>query len=175
MSYVIAVPELLAAAASDVAGIGSSLSAAQGLAAAPTTALVPAAEDEVSTAIAALFSGHGQAFQSLSARVGTFHAGFVKALNNAGSAYAEAEAAGASPLSALVSGAQELAVFSPVKDVIGRPLIGNGANARSPGAAGAAGGLLYGNGGDGAAGVSGVNDGAGGAGGAAGALGGNGG
>ena len=82
-----------------------------------------------------------------------------------------AEAANASPLQALLAGGQELAFFSPVKDLVGRPLFGNGANATTPGAAGAAGGLLYGNGGNGAAGVSGVNDGAGGAGGAAGAAG----
>ncbi len=42
MSYVIAAPELLAAAASDVAGIGSSLSAANAAATAPTTSVVAA-------------------------------------------------------------------------------------------------------------------------------------
>ena len=56
MSYVIAAPELLAAAAADVAGIGSSLSAAHGVAAAPTTAVMAAAQDEVSAAVASLFS-----------------------------------------------------------------------------------------------------------------------
>ena len=55
MSYVIAVPETLMAAASDVADIGSSLSQANSAATASTTALVPAAEDEVSAAIASLF------------------------------------------------------------------------------------------------------------------------
>ena len=67
MSYVIAAPEMLAAAAADVAGIGSSLSAAHAVAAAPTTAVIAAAEDEVSAAIAQLFSGHGRAYQALSA------------------------------------------------------------------------------------------------------------
>jgi len=50
MSYVIAAPEMLATAAADVAGIGSSLNAAN------------------AAAIASLFSGHGQQFQALSAR-----------------------------------------------------------------------------------------------------------
>ena len=43
MSYVIAMPDTLAAAAADVAGIGSSISAANSAAAAPTTAVVAAA------------------------------------------------------------------------------------------------------------------------------------
>ena len=47
--------ELLAAAAAEVADIGSSLVSANGVAAAPTTALVAAADDEVSVAIASLF------------------------------------------------------------------------------------------------------------------------
>ncbi|WP_414855596.1 PE family protein, partial [Mycobacterium gordonae] len=51
-----AAPELLAAAAADVAGIGSSLRAANSAAAVPTTAVLAAAGDEVSVAIASLFS-----------------------------------------------------------------------------------------------------------------------
>ncbi len=73
MSYVIAAPEMLAAAAADVAGIGSSLSAAHAVAAAPTTAVMAAAEDEVSAAIATLFSGHAQQYQALSAQAAAFH------------------------------------------------------------------------------------------------------
>ncbi len=50
----------------------------------------------------------------------------------------------------LVQGAQSLAVFSPVKDLTGRPLVGNGANA-APGTGqnGAPGGWLLGDGGAG--------------------------
>ena len=98
MSYVVAVPELVASAASDLAGIGSGLTAAHAAAAAPTTAVVAAAGDEVSAAIASLFSGHGQAFQSLSAQAAAFHSQFVQALSGAGGAYSAAEAANASPL-----------------------------------------------------------------------------
>ena len=126
MPYLIAVPDMLAAATSDVAGIGSSLSAATAAATIPTTAVVAAAEDEVSTAIASLFSSHAQQYQALSAQAAAFHAQFVRALNGAGGAYAAAEAANASPLAAVVQGAQSLAVFSPVAAATGRPLIGNG-------------------------------------------------
>lgn len=57
MSYVMAAPEMLAAAAGDVAGIGSTMTAANAAAALPTTAMVAAAGDEVSVAVASLFSG----------------------------------------------------------------------------------------------------------------------
>ena len=83
MSYVIAIPELLAAAATDVAGIESSLQAAHAAATAQTTSLVAAAEDEVSAAIASLFSGYGQQFAALGSRAAAFHAEFMHTLTNA--------------------------------------------------------------------------------------------
>jgi hypothetical protein len=67
MSFVMAVPEVLGTAATDLARIGSSLSEANAAAVAPTTGILAAAEDEVSAAIAAGFSAHGQGFQALSA------------------------------------------------------------------------------------------------------------
>lgn len=47
MSYLVVVPELVAAAATDLANIGSSISAANAAAAAPTTALVAAGGDGI--------------------------------------------------------------------------------------------------------------------------------
>ena len=95
MSYVIAAPEMLAAAAADVAGIGSSLNAATAAAAAPTTAVVAAAGDEVSAAIASLVLNDAQQYQALSAQAAAFHSEFTRALNAARGAYAAAEAASA--------------------------------------------------------------------------------
>src|SRR6516164_4792378 len=123
MSFVAAAPEIMTSAAKDLADIGSALTAANRAAVTQTTGILSAAEDEVSAAIAALFSAHGQGFQALSAQAATFHDEFVQALNSAGSAYAAAEVANASPLAALVQGAQSLAFFSPVKDLTGRPLV----------------------------------------------------
>jgi hypothetical protein len=54
MSYVIAGPEIMTSAASDLATVGSNLGAAHMVAAAPTVAVVPAAADEVSASIAAI-------------------------------------------------------------------------------------------------------------------------
>ena len=104
MSYVVAAPEFLASAASDLSGIGSSLSAGHAVAAVPTTAVVAAAGDEVSAAVASLFSGHGQAFQALGAQAAAFHDQFVQALNAGAGAYASTEADSAGPLQTLAQG-----------------------------------------------------------------------
>jgi hypothetical protein len=73
MSFVMAVPHVLSTAATDLATIGNALSAARSAVAAPTTGVLAAAEDEVSTAIAALLSAHGEGFQTLGAQVAAFH------------------------------------------------------------------------------------------------------
>jgi triacylglycerol lipase len=93
MSYVIAAPEMLAAAAADVADIGSSLSEAHTAAAAQTTRVLAAGEDEVSAAIAAVFSAHGRSYQALGAQAAAFHAQFVQAVKSSEGSYASAEAA----------------------------------------------------------------------------------
>jgi hypothetical protein len=83
MSFVVAAPDFLTSAAADLAGIGSQLSEASAAAAAPTSTLLPAAGDEVSAAIAALFAEHGQAYQGLSAQAAAFHTQFVESLTGA--------------------------------------------------------------------------------------------
>ena len=121
-----AAPEFLVSAASDLEGIRSALGAANAAAAAPTTGVLAAGADEVSAAIASLFSGHAQAYQTLSAQAATFHQQFVQALTAGANSYAGAEAANASPLQAV--GQQALnAVNEPTEALLGRPLIGNGA------------------------------------------------
>jgi hypothetical protein len=101
MSYVTAAPEIMAATATDLAGIGSELREAHMAAAAPTVALVPAAADEVSSGVAHLFSRYAEEYQALSAQAVGFHAQFVRGLNAGASAYASSEAANASWLPAL--------------------------------------------------------------------------
>ena len=113
MSLLDVTPQLLASAAADLRGIGSTLDAAHAAAAAPTTGLLAAGADEVSAAVAALFSGHGQAFQELGGQAGAFHAQFVQALSSAEGAYAAAEATNASPLQAAEQAASGIQWFSP--------------------------------------------------------------
>jgi PE family len=84
MSFVIAAPEFVTAAASDVANIGSTISAANAAAAGRTTAVIPAAADEVSAAITSLFNAHAQGFQAFSAQAAAFHDQFVQLVNAGG-------------------------------------------------------------------------------------------
>ena len=143
MSFVMAAPELMASAASDLAGIASRISEAN-VAAAATAAVLPAAGDEVSVAIASLFSGHAQAYQALTAQAATFHQQFLQALSRAGIAYAAAEAANASVVQTVQIDALS-AVNAPTEALLGRPLIGNGTNgAPGSGQNGGSGGLFSG-------------------------------
>ena len=103
MSYLIAVPEILDSAATDLASIAGTLNAANASAAAQTTGIVAAAQDEVSAAIAALFSERAQAYQAVSAQAAAFHQRFIQALTAGAGVYAGVEAANASHLGQLLA------------------------------------------------------------------------
>ena len=77
------------------------ISEANAAAAPSTTAVMTAAGDEVSAAIASLFSGSRAAVSGLSNQAAAFHTEFLRALSGAGNAYAAMEAANASPLQAV--------------------------------------------------------------------------
>lgn len=146
MSFVIAAPEYVVAAAEDLANIGSTISWANAAASAPTSAVAAAGADEVSATIAAFLGAHAQTYQALSTQAAMLHSRFVQLMDACAGRYAVAEAANASPLQTLEQ----------------RPLIGNGANATTPGGNGGDGGWLFGNGGNGAPGAGGQNGGNGG-------------
>jgi hypothetical protein len=131
MSFLLAAPQELADAASDLAGVRSTLSTANAAASAPTTGLLPAAADEVSTQIAKLFSAHAKGFQRLSAQAAAFHDQFVQALNASANTYTTAEANAAQTL--------RNAVNAPVQAVLGHPLIGSSGGS---GLLGGGGGLI---------------------------------
>jgi hypothetical protein len=159
MSFLNTVPELVSAAAGDLSNIGSNLGTANAAAAASTQGVVAAGTDEVSAAVAQLFSGHAQAYQALAAQASKFHNQFVQLLSGGGAQYASAEASNAQATAAD-------AINAPFDTIFGRPLYGNGANAPAgSGLAGQSGGILFGNGGNGASGPSGHVGGAGGMGG----------
>ncbi|BBZ39431.1 hypothetical protein MCNS_24940 [Mycobacterium conspicuum] len=129
MSLLVVLPEVVQSAAAELRDIGAELGAARVVAAAPTTGLPAAGADEVSVAVAALFTGHGRQFHTVSLQASAFHQRFVRALHSGAGAYQLTEALG------------------------GRPLIGNGADG-GPGQPGGPGGWLYGNGGAGGAGTA---------------------
>lgn len=144
MSFVIASPEALLAAATDLAAIRSTIRAANAAAAVPTTGALAPAADEVSAGIAALFGAQAQSYQAVSAQAAAFHDRFVQLLNAGGGSYASAEIANAQ---------QNLlnAVNAPTQTLLGRPLVGDGADGASGpvGQPGGDGGILWGNGGNG--------------------------
>ena len=104
MSYVIAAPEYLAAAATDLSNIGSALSDANFAALGPVSSVLPAGADEVSASIAALFGAHAQAYEAISAAAQAFHAQFVQLMSGGAEQYVLAEAANATPLQTVGSG-----------------------------------------------------------------------
>ncbi|WP_151841129.1 PE family protein [Mycobacterium tuberculosis] len=122
MSFVLIAPEFVTAAAGDLTNLGSSISAANASAASATTQVLAAGADEVSARIAALFGGFGLEYQAISAQVAAYHQRFVQALSTGAGAYASAEAAAAEQI---VLGV----INAPTQALLGRPLIGDGANA----------------------------------------------
>ena len=95
MSYVQIVPDTLTAAAADLQAIGATVSAHNAAALPLTTAVVPAAADEVSALTAAQFVVHAQMYQEISARAAAIHEAFVNMLAASAGSYAATEATNA--------------------------------------------------------------------------------
>lgn len=95
MLFVTTQPDTLAAAAGNLAGIGSALAAANTTAAIPTSGVVPAAADEVSALTAAQFAAHAQLYQAVSIQAAAIHEQFVTILAASAGSYAATEAANA--------------------------------------------------------------------------------
>ncbi|MBX9979116.1 MAG: PE family protein, partial [Mycobacterium gordonae] len=73
MSFLLAEPQGMVAAAADIEAIGATLSAASAAAATPTSSLLAAAGDEVSAAIANLFGTFGSEYQDVVTQFEAFH------------------------------------------------------------------------------------------------------
>ncbi|MCQ4365815.1 PE family protein, partial [Mycobacterium gordonae] len=154
MSFVNVLPAVLADAATDLAGIGFAVNAANQAAAVHTAAVLAAAEDEVSVAVAGLFEAHCRAYQSVGAQAAAFQGRFLGLLASGAGDYAAAEAAAAQPLQSVIG-----VINGQFVALTGRPLIGNGTNgAPGTGQSGTPGGWLVGNGGAGGSGTSSTTD-----------------
>jgi hypothetical protein len=112
MSYVIAAPEMMTSAATDLDSLGSMLSEAHTLAAARTVAVLPAAADEVSAGIAHLFSAHAQEYQALAGRAAAFEEQFAQHLIASAGSFARSEAANSALLRPLAGSASS--IFNPI-------------------------------------------------------------
>jgi hypothetical protein len=118
MSFIVAGPDALAAAATNIAGIGSTINAANTAAALPTAELMAPAADAVSAQVAEVFSSHAQVYRQLSSQMSAFHDQFVGALQATANSYAATEAGSAQSLAGAIS--------APVAKLMGQPLIGQG-------------------------------------------------
>jgi hypothetical protein len=119
MSLVNTQPAALAAAATQLEGIGNSFSAVSTAAASSTTDVVPAGTDEVSILQAGVFSTYGQLYQSVSAQAQAIQQQYVQLLNQSSSSYGETESANqASAAANALSNAGSSASASPAADPI---------------------------------------------------------
>ncbi|OBK17126.1 PE family protein [Mycobacterium asiaticum] len=140
MSFLFTQPQLLTEAATNLAGIGSSLTAANSAAALPTTSVLAAGADEVSTAMANVFGSHAQQYQQMSAQAANLHQQFVQAMHASGNAYAGAEAANAKPMAG--NGATASGIGSQAQGLLGGPSAGR-AGTSGAGLAGGSGNAGY--------------------------------
>lgn len=93
MSFVTTHPEVLAASAGTLQGIGAAVSTGSAAAAIPTTSLAPAAADEVSALTAMQFAAHGQMYQAVSAQAAAIHQMLVQTMQVSAESYGATEAA----------------------------------------------------------------------------------
>ncbi len=112
MSWVMVSPELVVAAAADLAGIGSAISSANAAAAVNTTGLLTAGADEGVDSDCGVVRCPRPGLPGGERTGGGVYAQFVQALSAGGGAYAAAEAAAVSPLLAPIN-AQFVAATGP--------------------------------------------------------------
>lgn len=136
MSFLTAVPEELAAAATQLAAIGSSLTAQNAGAAAPTTAIAPAAADQVSIMQSAIFTAYGALYQQFATEAQAMQEQFVQTLGLSSGTYASTEAsnaAAASLSSAAGSGSGGIPDFiNNISTLLGGPVASFGGQPFSP-------------------------------------------
>lgn len=91
--FVTTIPGAMESAAAGLAGIGSTVTASNAAAAAPTIGVLPpAAEEEASALLALAFSTHGQLHQVTQAVGSVVHAMFVATMGLSAGSYAASEA-----------------------------------------------------------------------------------
>jgi hypothetical protein len=135
MSFLTTIPQELLSAAAQLEGIGTSLTAHNAGAAAPTTAIAPAAADPVSILQSGIFSSYGTLYQQLAAEAQAIQQQFTSTLGLSSGTYSATEASNATaaaatdPISTLINDISTL-LGGPVTSFGGQPfsLSGNFAN-----------------------------------------------
>jgi hypothetical protein len=93
MSFVTTAPAAISAAATQLEGMGTSFATESSAAASSTTAISPAAADEVSILQSGVFSTYGQLYQTVSAQAQAIHQQFVNTLQQSSGSYQQVEGA----------------------------------------------------------------------------------
>src|ERR1700722_5122521 len=93
MSFLKAIPQELLSAATQLEGIGTSLTAQNARAAAPTTPIAPTAADPVSILQSGIFSSYGTLYQQIAAEAQAIQQQFTSTLGLSSGTYTETEAA----------------------------------------------------------------------------------
>ena len=135
MSLLKTIPQELLSAAAQLEGIGTSLTAQNAGAAAPTTAIAPAASDPVSLLQAGIFSSYGTMYQQLAAEAQAIQQQFTSTLGLSSGTYSATEASNATaaaatdPISSIINAISTF-LGGPVGSLNGNPfsLSGNFAN-----------------------------------------------
>ncbi len=111
-AYLSVQPDVLSTAATDLVDIRTAVASAHAAAAGQITSLMAVADDEVSAATAALFSGYGREYLRVVAMASELHETFERTLTTSGLAYAETEVANAA--------ATELSsIVAPMRSLLG--------------------------------------------------------
>ncbi|QUR68668.1 PPE family protein, SVP subgroup [Mycobacterium spongiae] len=132
MSFLTTVPEELQAAATQLGAIGSTMAAQNAAAAAPTSAIAPAALDEVSALQAALFTAYGTLYQEVSAEAQAMHEMFVNTLGISAGTYGATESLNSSAAATPLSGVSS--IIQGMTNAIPADINGNLANILNIGA-----------------------------------------
>ncbi|MFV0494721.1 PPE family protein, SVP subgroup [Mycobacterium sp.] len=135
MSFLTAVPEELAAAAAQLGAIGSALAAQNAGAAAPTTAIAPAAADQVSILQSGIFAAYGALYQQMAAEAQAMQEQYVQTLGLSSGTYEWSETSNAAAATLASEPGDVINTIStllggPVESTGGQPfsLSGNTAN-----------------------------------------------
>lgn len=113
MSYVVAAPDFLVAAAEDLAATGSAVRAANAAAAYSTTSMLAAARDEVSTAVAAVFGAFGREYQAVAEHTARYQDRLVLRLTAGANSYLTTEIANATRAQAIPNAAAATRIAVP--------------------------------------------------------------
>lgn len=122
MSFLTAIPAELASAAAQLGAIGSAMAAQNAGAAAPTTAIAPAASDQVSIIQSGIFTAYGALYQQFAAEAQVIQEQFVQTLGLSSTTYESSESANASAAALSAAASTPGDLINQISTLLGGPL-----------------------------------------------------